>query len=65
MNNRVAYFDQMKGLAIILVVVGHVTQFAYGLHGTDVNRFLEIFHMPVFFYISGYFAYKTTGASIF
>lgn len=58
MNNRIAYFDQMKGLAIILVVIGHVTQFSLGLHGSDLNRWLEIFHMPVFFFVSGYFAYK-------
>ena len=58
MKSRVAYFDQMKAVAIILVVVGHLTQFTFGMHGTDVNRWLEIFHMPVFFFISGYFAYK-------
>lgn len=62
MKQRVAYFDQMKGLAIILVVIGHLTQFAFGLQGSDVNRWLEIFHMPIFFYISGYFAYKVLGS---
>ena len=58
MKSRVAYFDQMKAVAIILVVVGHLTQFCFGMTGTDVNRWLEIFQMPVFFFISGYFAYK-------
>lgn len=58
MEQRVTYYDQMRGLAIILMIVGHLTQFGFGWHNTDVNRFLEIFDMPVFFYISGYFAYK-------
>ena len=58
MSNRISYFDQMKGVAIILVVVGHIMQFAFGYSQSDVVRMLGIFHMPIFFYISGYFLYK-------
>ena len=58
MNSRISYFDQMKGVAIILVVVGHIMQFAFGYSQSDVVRMLGIFHMPIFFYISGYFLYK-------
>lgn len=58
MSGRICCFDQMKGVAIILVVIGHLTQFCFGMNSTDVNRWLEIFHMPVFFFISGYFSYK-------
>lgn len=55
---RLQYFDQMKGIAIILVVIGHVMQFSFGFNTSDVVDMLGIFHMPVFFYISGYFLYK-------
>lgn len=58
MSNRISYFDEMKGVAIILVVVGHIMQFAFGYNQSDVVRMLGIFHMPIFFYISGYFLYK-------
>lgn len=56
---RLQYLDQMKGIAILLVVVGHVMQFSFGIHGSSVNDMLEIFHMPLFFYVSGYLAYKS------
>lgn len=58
MEQRIEYFDQLKGIAIILVVIGHVMQFSFGFDSSDVVDMLGIFHMPVFFYISGYFLYK-------
>lgn len=56
---RLQYFDLMKGTAILLVVIGHVVQFCFGYNHSDVVNMLSIFHMPIFFYISGYFAYKS------
>lgn len=56
---RLQYLDQMKGIAILLVVVGHVMQFSFGIHSSSVNGMLEIFNMPLFFYVSGYLAYKS------
>lgn len=58
-TNRLLYFDQMKELAILLVVVGHVIQFSFGFKHSDVVNALAVFHMPIFFYVSGYLAYKT------
>lgn len=58
MTQRIKYFDQMKGIAILLVVIGHVVQFSFGYNPSDVVNMLSIFHMPIFFYISGYLAYK-------
>ena len=55
---RITYFDQMKGIAILLVVIGHVVQFSYGIQDSSVVSMLAIFHMPLFFYVSGYFSYK-------
>lgn len=58
MVKRINYFDQMKGIAIILVVIGHVMQFSFGYNPSTVVNMLGVFHMPIFFYISGYFMYK-------
>ncbi|MDO4818814.1 MAG: acyltransferase family protein [Prevotella sp.] len=57
--NRIEHFDLMKGIAIILVVIGHIMLFSFGIYGSDLEHFLVIFHMPVFFYVSGFLAYKS------
>ena len=49
MSGRNVLLDTMRGLAIILVVVGHA-----GLRGVAGN-WISAFHMPLFFFISGYF----------
>ena len=49
MRQRLEYFDQMKGIAILLVVVGHVMQFSFGIAKSNVVDMLGIFHMPIFF----------------
>ena len=56
-KQRVAYFDEMKGLAIILVVIGHMMLFAFKFNPSEPSKFIY-FNMPMFFYISGYLAYK-------
>lgn len=56
-NARIYYLDQLKGLAIILVVLGHVMQFVFGFSQSLVVNFLAIFHMPLFFLVSGYLSY--------
>ncbi len=53
------HFDVIKGFAIFLVVTGHVLTFCI----RDIDRallfkFIELVHMPMFFFISGYFSYK-------
>lgn len=53
-------FDFIKGVLIILVVLGHVIQGLYGIDNPDVweNLLFTIiytFHMPLFIFISGYF----------
>ena len=58
MRQRIDYFDQMKGVAILLVVIGHVMQFSFGIPKSNVVDMLGIFHMPIFFFVSGYFTYK-------
>lgn len=46
-KKRVDWIDYLKGLAIILVVIGHA-----GIT-MDINKYILSFHMPLFFIISG------------
>lgn len=46
MSNRIKWVDIYKGLAILLVVVGHTTG--------QFNPYIYQFHMAAFFFISGY-----------
>lgn len=46
--NRIAYFDQMKGLAMILVVIGHIMLFAFKFKPSELSKFIY-FNMPMFF----------------
>ena len=57
MKDRLLYFDQMKGLAILFVVMGHVMLFSFKIDPSEPSRFIY-FNMPMFFYISGYLAYR-------
>lgn len=51
-QKRIEWADQVKGLAIILMVFCH----AGCTHGnTELLKFIYIFHMPLFFFVSGYF----------
>ena len=51
-GSRLGYIDAAKGLLIIMVVVGHITNF-----NTPVTAFVKTwfytFHIPAFFIISG------------
>lgn len=47
MKNRDLVWDALKGVAIILMVIGHSGCPAY------LRRFIYLFHMGVFFYVSG------------
>lgn len=50
-KQRIAYIDVAKGIGIILVVLGHCL--AYGCQN-QFFRFIYSFHMPLFFFLSGY-----------
>ena len=63
MNVRDNRFDILKGILIILVVLGHALQYGFGSSWMDSGAFMEdklfqgiySFHMPLFMLISGYF----------
>lgn len=57
---RKVFIDYAKGLAILLVVIGHLLQ--YNLVGTSAKDLFDIiysFHMPLFMFLSGYVASLT------
>lgn len=58
MSQRIIYIDQLKGLAILLVVMGHVCSKSFLIDDTEFNYFYSSFHMPLFMFLSGLFAYK-------
>ena len=49
--------DNLKGILIIMVVLGHLTELLLKSgEGGIVYRLIYAFHMPAFIFISGYFA---------
>lgn len=69
---RLTYIDALKGLAIILVVIGHVSNGFLGSGNRSAvyvasYNFIYAFHMPLFFTISGFvfcYAYGSEKASV-
>lgn len=57
---RLEYVDIMRGIAITLVVAGHVIQFNGIPTNNPTFEFIYSFHMPLFFAISGYIIQKVT-----
>lgn len=56
-NQRNIIFDQVKGILIILVIIGHV---ALGdVPENSLRTYLYFFHMPLFLAITGYFIRKS------
>lgn len=58
MKERSVFFDDLKGVLILLVIVGHVISICPGCDGANNILYLLIysFHMPLFVFISGYFS---------
>lgn len=54
MKQRLQYIDQLKGFAILLVVVGHVIEWCFNETSTSLlYRIIYSFHMPLFAFMSG------------
>lgn len=73
-NERDKYWDSVKALLMFLVILGHTIQtFVYqgdnhiNFWKDPIFKGIYIFHMPLFMFISGYFAamsYKSRGFSV-
>lgn len=60
-TNRFPYIDALRGLAIIIVVFGHVEYFGFfNFEGFSIiGNFFQAIQMPLFFFISGFVVYKS------
>lgn len=55
MNNRMAYVDRIKGLAILLVIMGHLIAISFvNANGNPLFSICETSEMFLFSFISGY-----------
>lgn len=54
MKQRLVYIDQLKGFAILMVVMGHVLQFCFKETVPSLtSQVIVSFHMPLFAFLSG------------
>lgn len=51
---RLKFVDELKGLSILLVVLGHLYYFSGTSDNNAVNKFLGFTNMPILMFISGY-----------
>lgn len=52
LQTRIGYIDLLRAFGIIVMIMGHVG------FGDLFDKWIHVFHMPMFFIISGYF-YKS------
>lgn len=60
-SRRLEYVDAMRGFTILFVVFHHLVLFGAGLETRNYppDELFVFFRMPVFFFISGFIAYKS------
>ena len=59
-EKRIEWVDIAKGIAILLVIIGHTVKF-----GSLSRNIIFSFHMPLFFILSGYTFRPATNAKTF
>lgn len=61
-TKRIEYIDALRGFTMILVVFAHIEAFSmFGMqHTTFLGSIFQSFRIPLFFFISGYIAFKAT-----
>ena len=52
-TSRLPFVDQLKGLAIFLVIMGHIYNFSLRPSVSYVSAFIGMIHMPVFMFVAG------------
>lgn len=60
MNKRIGFIDALRGFTMLLVVFAHVELFSLGIgwNRSFIGSIFITFRMPMFFFISGFIAYK-------
>lgn len=60
MRQRIEWLDALRGVTMVLVVANHVAQVSFGLdmHKSSSLPLLVLVRMPLFFFVSGFVAYK-------
>ncbi|MGA2782942.1 MAG: acyltransferase family protein [Smithella sp.] len=69
-TQRISWVDNAKALGIILVFYGHIVekifQTYYGIPATGLQyKLIYLFHMPLFFLLSGYLVKETQHRKLF
>lgn len=61
-KKRLEWLDAMRGFTMILVVSVHVSSYTYEipLKLSSVQDLITLFRMPMFFFVSGFLAYKSS-----
>ena len=55
---RIHELDYIRGIAMLMVVMGHVLLFSLKVEHTALIALIGICEMPLFFVVSGYLAHK-------
>lgn len=61
-KQRLEWLDALRGFTMIMVVANHVCNFAFVLpnKASSSMQFFVLFRMPLFFFVSGYLAYRAS-----
>lgn len=59
MKTRIEYIDALRGFTMILVVLGHIELVSFSEQTFLYTSIYKFFRMPLFFFISGYIAFKS------
>ena len=59
---RLEWLDALRGFTMILVIANHICNMGFGmaLKVSSSMQFLVMFRMPLFFFVSGFLAYKAS-----
>ena len=59
LGGRIFYFDLIKCIGILLVIFYHVQQYGFDIWDSVAVDVIYTFNMPLFFFVSGYLAFKS------
>ena len=57
-KGRIEWIDALRGFTMILVVFAHIETLGFEMPRSTVNDFFSQFRMPLFFFISGFIAFR-------